>query len=89
VQLHVSFQCFEGNQLTCRILLSSYLDPDCTLEWRVSCNLNPVGTLLKSTNIAVPVLAGAAGASAVAAYLNAKFHISHNLKNARSSLVPF
>jgi hypothetical protein len=33
-------------------------------------------------------LAGAAGASALAAYLNAKFHIAHDLKNARGGLAP-
>lgn len=36
----------------------------------------------------VPILAGAAGASALAAYLNAKFHIVHDLKNARGGLAP-
>lgn len=36
----------------------------------------------------VPILAGAAGASAVAAYLNAKFHIVHDYKNARGGLAP-
>jgi hypothetical protein len=36
----------------------------------------------------VPVLAGAAGASAVAAYLNAKFHIAYDLKHARGGLAP-
>ncbi|KAH7095664.1 long-chain fatty acid transporter-like protein [Paraphoma chrysanthemicola] len=38
--------------------------------------------------MALPVLAGAAGASALAAYLNAKFHIAHDLKNARGGLAP-
>lgn len=32
------------------------------------------------------MLAGAAGASAVAAYLNAKFHIAHDLKNGRGGI---
>jgi hypothetical protein len=36
----------------------------------------------------VPILAGAAGAATVAAYLNAKFHIAHDLKNARGGLTP-
>jgi long-subunit acyl-CoA synthetase (AMP-forming) len=36
----------------------------------------------------VPIVAGAAGASAVAAYLNAKFHIAYDLKNARAGLNP-
>jgi non-ribosomal peptide synthetase component E (peptide arylation enzyme) len=36
----------------------------------------------------VPILAGAAGASAWAAYCNAKYHIAHDLKNARGGLTP-
>ncbi|KAH7414152.1 long-chain fatty acid transporter-like protein [Phaeosphaeria sp. MPI-PUGE-AT-0046c] len=36
--------------------------------------------------MALPVLAGAAGASAVAAYLNAKFHIAHDLMNGRGGI---
>lgn len=37
----------------------------------------------------VPVIAaGAAGTAAIAAYLNAKFHIVHDLKNARGGLAP-
>ncbi|KAF2833088.1 long-chain fatty acid transporter-like protein [Ophiobolus disseminans] len=38
--------------------------------------------------MALPILAGAAGASALAAYANAKFHIAHDLKNARGGLAP-
>jgi hypothetical protein len=38
--------------------------------------------------LTVPILAGAAGASALAAYVNAKFHIAHDLKNARGGLTP-
>jgi hypothetical protein len=38
--------------------------------------------------IPVPVLAGAAGASAITAYLNAKFHIAYDLKHARGGLAP-
>jgi hypothetical protein len=37
---------------------------------------------------AVPIVAGAAGVSALAAYLNAKFHVVHDLKNARGGLAP-
>jgi non-ribosomal peptide synthetase component E (peptide arylation enzyme) len=36
----------------------------------------------------VPILAGAAGASALAAYLNAKLHLAHDYKNARGGLTP-
>jgi acyl-CoA synthetase (AMP-forming)/AMP-acid ligase II len=36
----------------------------------------------------VPVLAGAAGVSALSAYLNAKFHIAYDLKNGRGGLAP-
>jgi non-ribosomal peptide synthetase component E (peptide arylation enzyme) len=36
----------------------------------------------------VPILAGAAGASALAAYLNAKLHLVHDLKNARGGFTP-
>lgn len=36
----------------------------------------------------MPIVAGAAGASALAAYLNAKFHIIHDFKNARGGLSP-
>jgi hypothetical protein len=38
--------------------------------------------------IPVPILAGAAGASAVAAYLNAKFHIAYDLKHKRGGIAP-
>jgi non-ribosomal peptide synthetase component E (peptide arylation enzyme) len=38
--------------------------------------------------IPVPILAGAAGASALAAYLNAKLHLAHDYKNARGGLAP-
>jgi acyl-CoA synthetase (AMP-forming)/AMP-acid ligase II len=34
------------------------------------------------------MLVGAAGTSAVVAYINAKFHIAHDLKNARGGLTP-
>lgn len=34
------------------------------------------------------VAAGAAGTAALAAYLNAKFHIAHDLKHARGGLAP-
>jgi hypothetical protein len=36
--------------------------------------------------ISVPIIAGAAGASAVAAYLNAKYHIAYDLKHARGGI---
>lgn len=36
----------------------------------------------------MPILAGAAGASALGAYLNAKYHLVHDYKNARGGLTP-
>ncbi|KAH6417135.1 hypothetical protein HBI14_107390 [Parastagonospora nodorum] len=38
--------------------------------------------------MALPILAGVAGASTLAAYLNAKFHLAHDYKNARGGLTP-
>ncbi|KAF2856134.1 long-chain fatty acid transporter-like protein [Plenodomus tracheiphilus IPT5] len=38
--------------------------------------------------MAFPVLAGVAGTTALAAYLNAKHHIAHDLENAQGGLVP-
>ncbi|KAF1840754.1 long-chain fatty acid transporter-like protein [Cucurbitaria berberidis CBS 394.84] len=38
--------------------------------------------------MALPILAGAAGVTAVAAYLNAKYHIAYDLANARGGLAP-
>lgn len=38
--------------------------------------------------MALPVLAGVAGTAALAAYLNAKHHIAHDLENAKGGLVP-
>lgn len=40
------------------------------------------------TSSLVPVLAGAAGTAALAAYLNAKFHIGYDLRNGRGGLAP-
>ncbi|KAI4641690.1 long-chain fatty acid transporter fat1 [Alternaria ventricosa] len=38
--------------------------------------------------MALPIIAGAAGTAALAAYLNAKHHIAHDLKHARGGLSP-
>ncbi|KAL5393252.1 long-chain fatty acid transporter fat1 [Paraphaeosphaeria sporulosa] len=38
--------------------------------------------------MALPVLAGAAGTAALAAYLNAKYHIAHDLRNGRGGIIP-
>ncbi|KAF2120856.1 long-chain fatty acid transporter-like protein [Lophiotrema nucula] len=38
--------------------------------------------------MALPIVAGAAGTAAVAAYLNAKFHILYDLRNDRGGLAP-
>ncbi|KAF2636967.1 long-chain fatty acid transporter-like protein [Massarina eburnea CBS 473.64] len=38
--------------------------------------------------MALPVLAGAAGATALSAYLNAKFHVAHDIKTGRGGLAP-
>lgn len=47
--------------------------------------LNHSGGILISL---VPIVGGVVGASALAAYLNAKFHIMHDLKHARNRLTP-
>ncbi|KAH7388864.1 long-chain fatty acid transporter-like protein [Pyrenochaeta sp. MPI-SDFR-AT-0127] len=38
--------------------------------------------------MALPLIAGAAGTAALAAYINAKFHIAYDLENARGGLAP-
>lgn len=46
-------------------------------------------THMQSTRLTVTVIAAsAAGTAALAAYLNAKFHILHDLRNARGGLAP-
>lgn len=40
------------------------------------------------SQVPVPILAGLSGTAALAAYLNAKFHIAHDLRNARGGLTP-
>jgi hypothetical protein len=48
-------------------------------------NVRPYETLIP---FSVPVIAGAAGTAALAAYLNAKHHIVHDIRNARGGLAP-
>lgn len=38
--------------------------------------------------VTVPLIAGVAGTTALAAYINAKYHIAYDMKNARSPLTP-
>lgn len=55
-------------------------------RWLVS-DTTRVRAVWKSADRTV-ITAGAAGTAALAAYLNAKFHIAHDLKNARAGFTP-
>jgi hypothetical protein len=58
--------------------------------WRVSPPVSKIMSMTKSEAdlIVSLIAASAAGTAAVAAYVNAKFHIAHDLKNARGGLTP-
>jgi hypothetical protein len=54
--------------------------------WRVCLCPRLFGVFPYSDTSIVPIIAGAAGTTALAAYLNAKYHIAHDLKNARGGI---
>lgn len=59
-----------------------------SLLWHVSIYLYPLVVFSDVDYLQVPIIAGAAGTAALAAYLNAKYHIAHDLRRKRGALSP-